>query len=128
MTQEQKVKLLKFLYSNEQTFLCNDLFQELLNIVPKTKCICSRNIVDKIRYDNYIEVFSFIKQFLDSNLDYKSILLKIFSSYEEQELIKHLIVGYVFYLAMLDNKDLDIFKDKRSICYTEGPSIVDILF
>jgi len=128
MTQEQKVKLLKFLYSNEQTFLCNDLFQELLNIVPKTKCICSRNIVDKTRYDNYIEVFTFIKQFLDRNSDYKSIVLKIFSSYEEQELINHLIVGYVFYLAMLDNKDLDIFKDKRSICYTEGPSIVDILF
>ena len=130
MTTEQKMSLLKFLYLNDQTqtFLCNDLFQEFLSIIPKTKCICSDNIVSTTRRNNYDEALNSIHNFLRDNKDYKVMLEKAFSGYEQKFLEAHLLMGYVFYIALTENKDIDIFKDKSSICYTEGPSLYDVIF
>ena len=129
MTKEQKMNLLKFLYLNDQTqtFLCNDLFQEFMSIIPKTKCICSDNIVSTTRRNNYDDALNSIHNFLIDNEDYRLMVEKLFSGYEQDLLEAHLLMGYVFYVALTENKDMDIFRDKSSICYTEGPSIVDII-
>jgi len=129
MTKEQKMSLLKFLYLNDQTqtFLCNDLFQEFMSIIPKTKCICSDNIIYETRRNNFDNALNSIHNFLIDNKDYRVMVEKFFSGYEQKFLEAHLLMGYVFYIALTENKDMDIFKDKRSICYTEGPSIVDII-
>lgn len=129
MTKEQKMNLLRFLYSNEQTqsFLCNDLFQEFMEIIPKTNCICSANQILKTRRENHTNAVLSIHEFLANNPDYYSIVKSMFSHYEDRELEAHLLMGYVFYLALVNNSDIDIFKNKKSICYTDGPSIVDII-
>ena len=105
MTKEQKINLLKFLYLNDQTqtFLCNDLFQEFMSIIPKTNCISEDNFDTDIRRNNYDDAINSIHNFLIDNKDYKVMV------------------------ALTENKDIDIFKDKNSICYTEGPSILDII-
>ncbi len=66
MTKEQKMTLLKFLYLNEETrtFLCNDLFQEFMQIIPKAKCICSKNVNCKTRRNNFNEALASIHRFL----------------------------------------------------------------
>ena len=129
MTKEQKMNLLKFLYLNDQTqtFLCNDLFQEFVNIIPKTQCICSDNMVSETRRNNFDNALNSIHNFLIDNEDYRVIVEKFFSGCEQKFLESHLLMGYVFYIALTENKDMDIFKDKSSICYTEGPSILDII-
>ena len=129
MTKEQKMNLLKFLYLNDQTqtFLCNDLFQEFMNIIPKTNCISEDNFDTDIRRNNYDDAINSIHNFLIDNKDYRVMVEKYFSGYEQDFLESHLLMGYVFYIALTENKDIDIFKDKSSICYTEGPSIVDII-
>ena len=129
MTKEQKMNLLKFLYLNDQTqtFLCNDLFQEFVNIIPKTQCICSDKMVSETRRNNFDNALNSIHNFLIDNEDYRVIVEKFFSGYEQKFLESHLLMGYVFYIALTENKDMDIFKDKSSICYTEGPSILDII-
>lgn len=129
MTKEQKMTLLKFFYINEQTqtFLCNDLFVEFMNIIPKTKCICSDNINTSIRRKNHNEALLSIHQFLANNKDYNEIVTKAFSGYEERFLEAHLLMGYVFYIGLMEKPDFDIFEDKLSLCYTDGPSILDII-
>ncbi len=44
-------------------------------------------------------------------------------------MVEEFIIGYVFYVVNTDknNAGVDIFKNKKSICYTSGPTILDIL-
>lgn len=131
MTTEKKLALLRYLYLNDKTqqFLCNDLFQELINIVPKNKCICKDNISPETRQTNYSSVFSAINEFFNHNPDYRSVVCSLFSHYDQSELETHLLTGFVFYIALTSPEylDIDIFKDKKSICYSDGPSIADII-
>ena len=121
MTKEEKMSLLKFLYLNQDTqdFLCNDLFQEFMNIIPKTKCICSDNIDSATRRNNFNKALASIHNFLIENNYYKVMIEEAFSAYEQKILEAHLLMGYVFYIALTENKGIDIFKDKNSICYTD---------
>ena len=81
----------------------------------------------KTRRENHTNALLSIHEFLANNPDYYSMVKSMFSHYEDRELEAHLLMGYVFYLALIDNSDIDIFKNKKSICYTDGPSIVDII-
>lgn len=131
MNQQQKMELLRYLYKDAETqkFLCNDLFQEFMNTIPKTKCICSENIVHETRHINRQFVTQSIGEFIQNNKAYKEMLNTLYQDYEESDLIEHLLMGYVFFIAQTEAtaKEIDIFKDKKSICYTEGPSIADFI-
>ena len=131
MNQQQKTELLKLLYKNQETqeFLCNDLFQEFMNIIPKTKCICSDNIVHETRQINRNESIDSIVNFINSNQAYNDMLNTLYQGYDKSDLVEELLNGYVFFIAQVEPKykDIDIFKDKKSVCYTSGPSIVDFL-
>lgn len=129
MTQEQKITLVDYLYLNKETqsFLCNDLFQELKHTIPETLCISEKNINDEIRINNYSCVKMLILIFFQKNPDYKDITKKLFANFTEKKLIEHLILGYVFFLTIIDKNNIDIFKDKKSICYTKAPALYDII-
>ena len=131
MKQQQKMKLLSILFGNDSArqFLCKDFFQELSNLIPISKCINNENIVSGIRNKNYDDVLSTLSQFLKDNLEYKKMIKDLLSITEDNELEKHLLMSYVFYCCLTDstNKNIDIFKDKRSICYTEAPPLYDLL-
>lgn len=129
MTREEKAKLLQFFYVNEQTqtFLCNDLYQEFKSFIPIETCISIENRNTAIRRNRYDNALLSIHNFFANNKDYKIIIEKLFSGYEERFLEAHLLMGYVFYIALTERKDFDIFNDKLSLCYCDGPSILDII-
>ena len=130
MTKEEKIALIKFLYLNDETrdFLCNDLFQEFKNIIPKTMCLSNENLNDDMRAYNHSCVKLLIQVFFNENINYKELTKKLFSHYTENRLIEHLILGYVFFIANINNKeDIDIFKDKKSICYSEAPPLYNLI-
>ena len=79
MEVEKKKKLLKYLYPTEQirSFLCDDLYMELLRQVPKTLCISSNNFALAKRKENYCKVTNLIKEFFDTNSDYKKVIINI---------------------------------------------------
>ena len=128
MTQGQKMKMISYLYLNKdlQEFLCNDFFQELKKELPKESCISEDNLNDECREENYGIALVSIFIFLHNNPDYANIINKNFSGYTDMELAKHLTLGYVFYLTNVD-EDIDMFKDKRSICYSDAPPLYDIV-
>ena len=57
--------------------------------------------------------------FIRNFTDYKMRLIELFKTLNYKSLIDDLIIGYVIFVANLNEKykDIDIFKDKRSICY-----------
>ena len=65
MTNERKEKLLRYLFPNEQIrlFMCNDLYMELLEIIPKKLFIHTKNKYPPVE----LGVFQFrVKPFVTS--------------------------------------------------------------
>lgn len=56
-------------------------------------------------------------------------LNKLYKDRDFDDLINDILIGYVFFVVNTDNnnKGGDIFKNKKSICYSVAPSILDIL-
>lgn len=129
--ESKMLEFIKYLYPTDEirNFMCNDLYQELNEIIPKTKCFCSDNIVSKTREENYMFIKTHIVNFILTNDNYKKELNKLYKDREFDDLINDIIIGYVFFTVNTDdkNKGEDIFKNKKSICYSVAPSILDIL-
>ena len=129
--ENKMLEFMKYLYPTDviRNFMCNDLYQELNDIIPKTKCFCSDNIVSKTREENYMFVKTHIVNFILTNENYKNELNKLYKDRGFDDLINDIIIGYVFFTVNTDDKNRgeDIFKNKKSICYSVAPSILDIL-
>lgn len=123
MTKEEK--LLQFLYRNEEIRkrLINDVYQELLEVVPPSLCFNSKNVVNATRDENLRKALSSISNFLENNADYNKVIKEI---YDED--FQFVLCGYMFYLSHTNEKyiGIDIFKNKKSILYSEI-SLLDIL-
>ena len=130
MTKEQKQKLLRYLYPTEEmsSFLCNDVYQELSQLIKASTCISTKNQVNKVREDNLKAVRTTIKNFIENNNNYSIELNRLYKNRAIKDIVDDILMGYVFYLSnTIDRcKGVDIFKDKKSICYTEV-SIIDIM-
>lgn len=128
---DKMLEFIKYLYPTDEirNFMCNDLYQELNEIIPKTKCFCSDNIVSKTRETNFMFVKTHIVNFVLTNENYKKELNKLYKDRDFDDLINDILIGYVFFVVNTDdkNKGEDIFKNKKSICYSVAPSILDIL-
>ena len=123
MTKEEK--LLQFLYRNEEIRkrLINDVYQELLEVVPPSLCFNSKNVVNATRDENLRKALSSISNFLENNADYNKVIKEI---YDED--FQFVLCGYMFYLSHTNEKyiGIDIFKNKKSILYSEI-SLLDII-
>ncbi len=130
MNNEQKKKLYKYLFPSDsiQKFMCNDFFQELKTIIPNDFCISAGNIDSTTRENNLKKVSILICKFIEDNNTYKNIILSLFNELDYQSLINEFIIGYLFFITNTETKfkDIDIFKDKRSIVYSKI-SIADFI-
>ena len=126
----RKKKLLQYLFPTEEIrkFVCNDLFIELSEVIKTTDCISSKNLNNKVRLSNKENVLNQINNFLNENPIYTETLLKLYNQKEISQIIEDLLMGYTFYLACSFGRigEIDIFKDKRSVCYSPI-SIIDII-
>ena len=127
---ERKQKLIKYLFPTEEirSFMCNDLYMELMEQIPRFLCISSKNITNSVRKENFEKVNSIITNFIENNENYKQMLKKLFSNKELKNIISDIVIGYVFFITQTNLKynHIDIFRDKKSICYSPI-SIIDIL-
>jgi len=123
MTKEEK--FLQLLYPTDEVrkIMINDVYQELLGIIPPTWCFNSKNLTKTIRQENYNKVLKSISNFIEDNADYKKVITNFYGKN-----LEYVLYGYMFYLSHTNEKytNIDIFKDKKSILYSEI-SILDIL-
>ena len=126
---ERKQKLLNYLMPNKEkrNFLCNDLFMELKELIPDSIIISMKNNSLKERKKNYQTVETIILNFINNNINYKKQIKDLFNL-NETDILTDLVIGYVFFVINTNAKfyHIDIFKDKRSICYSPI-SIIDFI-
>lgn len=128
--EDKMIKFLRYLYPTDEIreFMINDFYQELGEIIHKTKCFSSDNIVSATRETNYNYVKASIIKFLETNPTYQIELQKLYKK-PINDMLEELIIGFVFYTVNTDKKNIgvDIFKNKKSICYTSNPTILDLI-
>ena len=127
---ERKVKLLNYLYPNEsvRSFCCNDLYQELIEILPTKICISTNNLKPSIRKQNLHVAKGIVYNFLSGNQSYKDKVIELYAENDITKIVECVLLGYVFFLYCSHAKyaRADIFRDKKSIFYSPI-SILDIL-
>lgn len=130
MDEVKKERICTYLYGTDETrkFLLNDLFQEFSLIIDDKECINWKNRIKKVRTKNKIIVTTKIVLFLKENEVYYNKLDKIYNNMLFKDVITMLVLGYVFYLSQVKDefKDVNIFKSKKSICYSSEPTIYDV--
>ncbi len=116
----KKQKLVEYLYPTQKLMdlMCKDEYQELLNIIPISKCISCQNASRKIREQNFECVKNLIIEFLKDK-NYRAIIFDCYKNTNESIIVYNILLGLVFYMANTNDKyrDIDILADKKSICY-----------
>lgn len=131
MNSEQKMMLVKYLNLDGEVgkFLTGDLFQELNALISMDLCISDENLIPQKRKENKDRAVRIIKDFLKENNEYKEQVDFYFGMYDMIDVFEHLLTGYVFYFSSLSYKykAIDIFKDARSIVYSSGPALYEVI-
>ena len=118
-----KEKLVKYLYPTKQIMglMCNDIYQELLEIIPLEHCISNNNLNSNVRAKNLEFLNGAIKGFLLNNIDYQKVLFEYYRHNNLDWITRDILIGFILYISTLseDFKNIDILKDKQSILYGE---------
>lgn len=126
----EKQKLVRYLYPTKQIreLMCNDIYQELLEVIPMENCISEDNVDDRTRENNLSEVRGVIKGFVLGNSVYKQILFDYYKIDNLEWIVGDILIGFVLYISTLSEgfENIDILSDKRSILYGEQV-ILDLL-
>ena len=129
MNLERKQKLISYLYPTVEImdFMCNDVYQELKEVIPLQCCISYKNNVSIVRTEN----LKFVKQKINTLIEndvYKKILFELYKSNNLNKISNDVLIGFVFYVSNIKRRynNIDIFRDKKSICY-ERISLLDFI-
>ena len=128
MYKEDKDKILKYLFPNEELreFLCDNLFLDLSKEIKVQNCISPKNFNIETRTENKSIIISKIQEHI--NTKNYHVQIKKFYNCDFDGAVKYILPAFVYYLTQFNFKysGVDIFKDKRSVCYSPVSSI-DIL-
>ncbi len=130
MNKRQKEMLLEYLFGAEhiRQFLINDLYEELSQILPTEKIFNNQNKNDNLRMSNYYLLCDLIDKFLIANRNYEKFLSNHYDRVSRESLIDDVLLGFTFFISQTNKNyaDIDILKDKTSVCFAEV-SIIDIM-
>lgn len=121
---KDKQKLVKYLYPNKQIMglMCNDIYQQLLEIIPLESCISKDNTNNTTREKNWEFVQGAIKGFVLGNIEYQKILFEYYHHNNLDWIVRDILIGLTLYISTLSDEftNIDIFKSKESILYGES--------
>lgn len=130
MNKQRKIKLLNYLYPNEEVarFSINNLYLPLENFLPRKTCFSNDNHNSQKRKSNLETAIATVSSFLNNNPATLRVLYEYYPYISFEDLLLTVLYGYLLYLTPNINKGTgaDIFADKRSICYSPV-SIIDII-
>ena len=118
---KEKQKIVKYLYPTKELrgLMCNDVYQELLEMIDVESCISDDNLDDLVREQNLGFVRGVIKGFVATNKAYQQILFKHYKHQNIDSIVYDILIGLVLYISSIIDEfsEVDILKDRRSICY-----------
>lgn len=118
-----KEKMVRYLYPTKKiiTLMCNDVYQELLELIPMEYCISKDNLNLNTRIKNLEFVRGAIKGFIIGNNEYAKILCEYYKHNNIDAIAYDILIGFVLYISTISDefKNIDILRDKQSIVYGE---------
>lgn len=128
--EKDKQRLVKYLYPTKQIMglMCNDIYQQLLEIIPLESCISKDNINNTTREKNLEFVQGAIKGFVLGNIDYQKILFEYYHHNNLDWIVHDILIGFTLYISTLSEEfdNINIFNSKKSILYGES-FILDLI-
>ena len=129
MNNIRKKKLIDYLYPTTEIaeFMLYDFYVELRFMLDKKVCFSVENKKESVRKSNLEKAKNIVKEFIDSNLNYKNKLEKLYLRKINDSFIDEVLWGYILFITNNINRGTgaDVFRDSRSVCYNLI-SILDI--
>ena len=129
MNNIRKKKLIDYLYPTTEIaeFMLYDFYVELRFMLDKKVCFSVENKNESVRKSNLEKAKIIVKEFIDSNLNYKNKLEKLYLRKINDSFIDEVLWGYILFITNNINRGTgaDVFRDSRSVCYNLI-SILDI--
>ena len=120
---ENKQQLVRYLYPTKEIrgLMCNDIYQDLLEIIPIEKCISEDNLNSIMRAKNLEFVRGAIKGFLLGNSEYQKVLFEYYKHTNLDWIVRDILIGFVLYITTLSDEfnNIDILSNEQSIIYGE---------
>lgn len=114
-------KLKDYLYPTEEIehFLIKEINPKLKQMLQNVSIFAAENEEKKIRKQNYDKFYFVVCELLFSNETYLNNVKNYWGKLKFKYIIDDIIINYVFNLTQQDStfKNVDIFKNKQSICY-----------
>ncbi|MBQ7798023.1 MAG: hypothetical protein IJ371_02765 [Clostridia bacterium] len=89
-----KQKLVRYLYPTKEIrgLMCNDIYQELLEIIPLEACISKDNLNKNVREENLEFVSGAIKGFLVFNKSYQQVVFEYYKHTNLDWIVRDILI------------------------------------
>ena len=127
-----KTKVKEYLYPTIETEkLLKEINEDIYKLIDAEILINEKNINKEHRKKNYRKLYNLLEEYFNQNYNFYDKLLSVYNvnNVYIEEIITDVIYNLVFDYSQRQEqfKNMNIFKNKKSICYDEKPTLYDIL-
>ncbi len=127
-----KTKVKEYLYPTIETEkLLKEINEDVYKLIDTEIFINEKNINQEYRKKNYRKLYNLLEEYFNQNYNLYDKLLSVYNvkNVYIEEIITDVIYNLVFDYSQRQEqfKNMNIFKNKKSICYDEKPTLYDIL-
>ena len=127
-----KTKVKEYLYPTIETEkLLKEINEDVYKLIDTEIFINEKNINQEYRKKNYRKLYNLLEEYFNQNYNLYDKLLSVYNvkNVYIEEIITDVIYNLVFDYSQKQEqfKNMNIFKNKKSICYDEKPTLYDIL-
>lgn len=127
-----KTKVKEYLYPTIETEkLLKEINEDVYKLTDTEILINEKNINKEHRKKNYRKLYNLLEEYFNQNYNLYDKLLSVYNvkNVYIEEIITDVIYNLVFDYSQKQEqfKNMNIFKNKKSICYDEKPTLYDIL-
>ena len=127
-----KTKVKEYLYPTIETEkLLKEINEDVYKLIDTEILINEKNINKEHRKKNYRKLYNLLEEYFNQNYNLYDKLLSVYNvnNVYIEEIITDVIYNLVFDYSQRQEqfKNMNIFKNKKSICYDEEPTLYDIL-
>ncbi len=127
-----KTKVKEYLYPTIETEkLLKEINEDVYKLIDTELLINEKNINKEHRKKNYRKLYNLLEEYFNQNYNLYDKLLSVYNvnNVYIEEIITDVIYNLVFDYSQKQEqfKNMNIFKNKKSICYDEKPTLYDIL-
>lgn len=128
-----KTKVKEYLYPSIETEkILKQINEDIYKLIDTKILISENNKNQEYRKKNYRKLYNLLEKYFNQNYNLYDKLLTIYNANDffTEEVIKEVIYNLVFVYSQTQEqfKNINIFKNRKSICYEKVSYIYDTIF